>query len=323
MLKLCGYDLANASDFEKLSMWCQCVSIMPDNAARLIFLEEIEALLGEKAEPLNACELWKKCNSSLTFQKDLVVDILRDNNVNRVIYSNKSSIMADIPTNAVFDTGVEIDLLSEVGEKTFTEWGEDIICAFKKKRPPYDIAVDIRNIDFVRGDHYHAGIAFDKLKAGDDISSIERGQLFFWLVCDIASNLGEDAVFHLNIGSNISCAKELIAYLCMRNICPKIAIGVSPEGAGYVKNLVEICLLSPDKINLELVLGIEDTPRVLSQRLEALLAFYPASRLKFGGVLTDSAVLYASHRYARKVICQAISEIADDNAEDIVSSIFS
>jgi hypothetical protein len=62
---------------------------------------------------------------------------------------------------------------------------------------------------------------------------------------------------------------------------------------------------------------------MLSQSLEALLAFYPASRLKFGGVLTDSAVLYASHRYARKVICQAIYEIADDRAEDILSSIFS
>ena len=325
-LALAGYDTTRASDFEKLSAYIECISLMPDNALKLIFLEEIEAISGEKCNRLDACEIWKKCNEAINHTNFGVVDISREINANIMTCSDKYMFVGDIPTNLCFDIKGEIKRLTEGYDKPFGEWSESIISTLKSKRPPYDIAVDLDSDDikFIRGDHYHAGLVFDKLCRGEgDISAEERGQLFFWLVCHLASRLGEDAVLHINIGDNVLCARELLSYLCMRGICPSVALGVTPKSSRQGRALADVCLISPQRIYLELVLGIEDTPRVLSERIEALLAFYPASRLKFGGILTASALLSASHRYARKAICQAISEIADDNAEDIIKAIFS
>jgi len=323
-LDLCGIDTEKLSDFEKLSAWFEALRVMPDNALKQVFREEREAILGANGLGADPLSFWRSTAEMLADKNDAVADLLRDNNVKLMNLSEYSNGVANCSNNSVVDINREMTALIKNGASLdFHTWSERLISLLKEKKPPYVLAADIKDMGFVRGDHYHAEQVYGRIKSGGSISGEERSRLFFWILADICARLDGDCVLHLSIGENYAAAHLLISYLIMRGICPRIKIGVSYNTSRLGRELCELCRLDSKRVSLELVVGIEDSPTVLSGRFAELLSFYPAERLDFGGVVTDSKLYFAAHRYARKIICETLVGMADVNtARAILSKLF-
>ena len=323
-LELCGADTEKLSDFEKLSAWFDAVRLMPDNALKLIFCEETEAIFGEELGNTDPEGFWRHTADLLNGKNDAVADILRDNNETPMSFCKNNDSVVDNSNESFVDINQDIYALISSGVPLdMGEWSGRIIDRLKMKKPPYELAADIEDMEFIRGDYYHAGQVYKKIKEGASISGEEKAQLFFWLLADIFTKLDGNCLIHLNIGENYGAAHALISYLLMRGISPQIKIGVTPRTSRMGARVCELCLLDPRRISLELVVGMEDSPEKLSARFVELLSYYPADRLSFGGVMTDSVLCFAAHRYAKRVICQALSEIAHENtARAILTKLF-
>jgi hypothetical protein len=117
-------------------------------------------------------------------------------------------------------------------------------------------------------------------------------------------------VLYLTVGNNIEALRELLSYLSMRGLTVNTYIGVTPDMAEMSKELSELCLIDREgRISLDMVIDISDSPYMIEKRLRGLLSVYPVNRLRLGGVMGDSKMLFAAHAYARKAVAEAMTKI--------------
>ena len=322
-LRLAGKDIEGASDFEYLSAYFDCVRLMPDIAGKCVFEEEAKILSGEELGDMDALEFWKKAVAALFEKNGNFVGYCSTYGVKNLFLPIFCEGVADIPTKAVFDPVGCLENKSFVKDRgSLSEFEELVISKMKKTAPPYIIRAELGNIDFVRGDHYHCGGFFDRLKRGERLDREEYSALVIFLLWDVISRLGDECVLCLEVGDDTSCARELISYLSMRGICPETHIAMTPETAGRAKAVADICLLSP-KVSLDIVLGMEDSAESMERRIRELLCVYPIHKLRFGGVISDSRMFFAAHTYARRIIASALWNIyGDERAAHAIDILF-
>lgn len=285
-LSLCGYDIEGMSDFEKLSAYMGCVSLMPDNSLKKSFFEKVAAILGEPLDPdMTAYELWQKGNQRIRGSWGLVVEDCGNCCGKTMTFSAKTGSVGEKPTKRFFDLNCFVTSIGANSiEKSFTESTNELLLELKQEKAPYCLALNIENIDFYRGDYYHAGLTYEKLVKDQLLAEEELEGYIFWLLSYVLEKLPETCVLYLNTGMNIACAKSLISYLEMRGLLPRIYIAVTKDNRVKIKELCNLCLLIKNgKITLDLVLKAEWSPSVVESRLKELLEEYPVQVLSFSG----------------------------------------
>ena len=310
-LSLCGRNADSMADFEAFSQWIDRVRLLPEGYLSGVFLEEAEMLFGEEFEGLGAKELWRKGCDNLA---GLGFDELCERYGVREMFApvgNKASAVS----KPVFDINIALESVAKSNAHAdLSRWLEGIVEQLKKAEPPYVLAADISNIRFERGDYYHSGIDFGKLCLGEKLQPSQWNSLICFLIADGISRLGEDAALCLTVGKNVGALRELLAYLSMRGLIVNTHIGMTADMAEMSKELSDMCLVDAEgRISLDVVIDITDSPDVIEKRLKGLLSVYPVERLRFGGIVGDSRMLFAAHAYARKAIAEAMAKIFPSN----------
>ena len=173
------------------------------------------------------------------------------------------------------------------------------------------VLCDLRGMDFVRPDPYHAKLAEEKYRRGEALSADEKAMLIsqtMYLLCKTERELD----VHLLADDDGRAASDLLAYLNRQNASGHVWVAADGEMAN--ETLLTLCALSDSRLTVrpEIVLGKTDSAYNLEKRLSSLAAVYPISLWRFGGVLTRSPLFVAGHRHARRVICRLLSEMIDD-----------
>ena len=285
-LSLCGYDAERMSDFEKLSAYMECISLMPDNSLKKSFFEKASAILGENLDhDMTAYEFWQRGSRKIMESWGLVVEDCGNRCGKRVDFFTKTGTVGEKPTKRAFDLNL---YATSVGakdkEKSFAEATNDLLIELKQEKAPHYLALNIKNIDFYRGDHYHAGMTYEKLVKDQALSEGELEGYIFWLLTYALEKLSENCVLYLNTGLNITCAEALISYLKMRGLLPRIYLAVTKENRTRIKELCDLCLVGKSgRITLDLVLEAEESPSDIRSRFLELISEYPLQALSFSG----------------------------------------
>ena len=326
-LSLCGYDAEKMSDFEKLEAYVDCVSLMPDNDRRKSFFEKAEIIFGEPVSPkLKADELWRRGIEGLLGFGGSVVDENRTGCGKRMEISPKKASVVNIPISRRFDLNLLIASIGKGNDKiSFDELADRIIFETKQEKAPCGLVLDIENIDFRRGDHYHARLVYEKLVQGQCLGDGELECYTFWLLSFVLEKLSDSCVLYLNTGSNLTCARELVSYFEMRGLLPRTRIALTDRNADMIREICELCLLvKKRKITPDIFLSVEEAPSVIVSRLKELLEVYPTQMLRFGGVLGAASSTEEPCQYGKRIIAYALSKLVydDERAEKILESLF-
>ena len=323
-LSLSGYAIEKMSDYERFSAYAAAVDLMSDSARREIFFEEIETLVGASdTSDISPAEIWKRGCAGISDICDEVEQYCNQSVAIRTTFPPFEDKMADFPTKRIFDLNFCVEELERSGtELSFEEWQESLVKVIGRSED-FSVYFDLKNTEFCRGDHYHAGKVYKKITEKQGIEKCERELLLFWILTFVCAKSGDKATLFLDLGENCKGGSELVSYLVMRDILPRTHIAVTRESVAKIKALCDICLMSK-KITLDIVLGIEDSPSDIKDILEAALSHYPVVNLRFGGIKDDSLLTSASHRYCKKAIATALSELVtdDERAERIIDTIF-
>ena len=137
---------------------------------------------------------------------------------------------------------------------------------------------DLRGLDFVRPDPYHAHLAQEKTRVGKSLSFEEEACVCYELLYLSLRDAQGLPTLHLQADGDGKTATAFIDYLRRRGIRAQILLCVddviSPEVA------VALCALSGDGVTVrpEIVVGLTDSHRNLYMRLCRLSAIYPMSK---------------------------------------------
>ena len=324
-LSLCGYDLEKMSDFERLSAYVDAALLMPDSARRYIFLEELETILGEPVpSDITSAEVWKKGCGRIVDICDKVERYCDKNIANRFTFSPFNADVVDFSTSRIFDLNLCVnELLNRHLSVSFEEW-QDIFAKALENSEEVFVVLDLNELEFRRGDHYHAGVIYKKLSEKQAIDKSEYETFLFWLVAFICAKASDKIKLFIDFGGAQKSGEEFISYFMMRNILPETHIAVTQKSVSEIESLCDICVTNK-KITLDLVLGIEDKPSDIKNIIETILCHYPAVNLRFSGMKGDSLLTICAHRYCKKAIASAVAELVSETsrAEKIIEKIFS
>ncbi len=178
------------------------------------------------------------------------------------------------------------------------------------------VLCDLRGMDFVRPDPYHATLAEEKYRRGETLSADEKAMLIsqtIYLLCRADCELE----IHLLADGDGRAAADFLAYLKRQNACGRVWIAADGEMAN--ETILALCALSDGRLTIrpEIVLGKTDSAYNFEKRLSSLAAVYPISLWRFGGVLTQAPLFVAGHRHARRVICHLLAAMVDDRAKAV------
>ena len=197
---------------------------------------------------------------------------------------------------------------------------------YKERSEKLILLCDLRNLRFVRPDPYHAALATEKHRSGEELSSDERSLLAMQIVYSLCMEAPEREIeIHLRADGDGQTAKDVIAYLNRRNLCGTVWFAADDTMSN--DTILKLCAKSNDRLRVrpEIVLGKTDSSRNLKERLARLSAVYPLTLWRFGGVPTTAPLFAAGHMHARRVICALVAETVEDpnDALMIVQQIFS